>query len=63
LKHRYLGREAKLTIYNDMEHGFLGFDAPGGMKYASKCVLDCCEFIRELLNPPELEIKNIKAIS
>jgi len=44
-----------------MEHGFLGFDAPGGMKYATKCILDCCEFIRELLDP---EIKNTtKAVS
>lgn len=41
-----------------MGHGFLGFDAPGGMKYASKCILDCCEYIRELLNPCDLETKN-----
>jgi len=41
-----------------MGHGFLGFDAPGGMKYASKCILDCCEFIRELLNPSESDMKN-----
>ena len=32
--------DVKMIIYNDMPHGFLNYDVPGGMKEAVKCVED-----------------------
>lgn len=40
-----------MTVYLYMPHGYLNYDAPGGMKYAKKCVDDACKSIQEFLTP------------
>lgn len=41
--------DGKLTLLNDMVHGFLCFDAPSGLKYAATCVKICGDLISKLL--------------
>jgi hormone-sensitive lipase len=38
-----------MTVYNDLPHGFLNYDAPQGMKEARTCVDDAANYLDELL--------------
>ncbi|EGR28225.1 hypothetical protein IMG5_181540 [Ichthyophthirius multifiliis] len=44
------GVDVKAIAYNDMPHGYLNYDVPGGMKYAAICVEDAAIFMKEILN-------------
>lgn len=37
----------KMISYENMIHGYLQLDVPGGIKYAEQCVNDSIEGIRE----------------
>ncbi|EAR83697.2 hypothetical protein TTHERM_00827140 (macronuclear) [Tetrahymena thermophila SB210] len=43
------GKDVKMIVYLDMPHGYLNYDAPGGMKYAKKCVDDAANALEEFL--------------
>ena len=47
---RKQNRDVKLTIYEDMSHGFLNFNTIKGMKETGICVDDGVIFLNELIN-------------
>jgi len=44
-----LEKDVKMTVYNDLPHGFLNYDAPRGMPEAKICVQDAANYLNELL--------------
>lgn len=38
-----------MTIYKDLPHAFLNFDIPGGIEESKICVVDACNYIKELI--------------
>jgi len=48
-KLRKLNKDAKMVVYREMPHGFLGYDLPQGMSEARTCIVDAAKIIQELM--------------